>query len=100
LPNQIQGVFHNPTVYKNIALVWVPGHGNFKGIKTADKAATNLQMPSDLKMNTCDLKSKIKKESLATWQHQWEQSINQSDVNYLHKLRWELGSYPSIQSKS
>jgi hypothetical protein len=32
-------------------------------------------MPSNLKMNTCDLKSKIKKESLATWQNQWEQII-------------------------
>jgi hypothetical protein len=42
---------------------------NIQGNETADKAAkaaTKLQMPSDLKMYTCDLKSKIKKESLAT----------------------------------
>jgi hypothetical protein len=39
-------------------------HGN----ETAVKA--------DLKMNTCDLKSKIKKESLATWQNQWEQTTS------------------------
>jgi hypothetical protein len=34
-------------------------------------------MPSDLKMNTCDLKSKVKRVSLATWQKQWELSTNQ-----------------------
>jgi hypothetical protein len=47
----------------------VPGHSNIQGNETADKAATNLQMPSALKMSTCNLKSKIKKESLATWQN-------------------------------
>jgi hypothetical protein len=33
-------------------------------------------MPSDLKMNTCDLKSIIKKETSARWQNQWEQTIS------------------------
>jgi hypothetical protein len=32
-------------------------------------------MQSDLKMNTCDLKSKVKRGTLATWQ--WEQSTSQ-----------------------
>jgi ribonuclease HI len=53
LLNQIQDVIHNLAVNKNIAFVWVPGHSNIQGNKTADKAATNLQMLSDLKMNTC-----------------------------------------------
>jgi ribonuclease HI len=77
LLNQIQDVIHNLVVDKNIAFVWVPGHNNIQGNETSDKAAkaaTNLQMPSDLKMNTCDLKSEIKKESLITWPNQWEQT--------------------------
>jgi hypothetical protein len=41
-----------------------------QGNETADKAATNLQMPSDLKMNTCDFKSKKKA-------YQWDQAIGQ-----------------------
>jgi hypothetical protein len=51
-------------------LPWVPGYRNIQDNETAEKAATNLQLPLDLKMNTCDLKSKIKKESLATWKNQ------------------------------
>jgi hypothetical protein len=73
LLNQIQDVIHKLAVDKNIAFVWVPGHSNMQGNETAEKAATNLQTPSDLKMKTCNLKSKIKKESLATWH---------SDVKY------------------
>jgi ribonuclease HI len=75
LLNQIQDVIHNLAVDKNIAFVWVPRHSNIQGNETAEKAATNLQMLSDLKMNTCNLKSKIKKESLATWH-------SDSDVKY------------------
>jgi hypothetical protein len=79
LLSQIQDVIHNLAVDKNIPFVCVPGHSNIQGNETAAKAAkesTNLQMPPDLKMNTCDLKSKIKKESLATWQNQWEQTTS------------------------
>jgi hypothetical protein len=76
LLNQIQDIIDNLAVDKNIAFVCVPGHSNIQGNGIADKAATNLQMPTDLKMNTCDLKSKIKKESLATWQNQWEQTTS------------------------
>jgi ribonuclease HI len=63
LLNQIQDVIHNLAVDKNIAFVLVPGHNNIQGYETADKASTKLQMSSDLKMNTCDLKSKIKKKA-------------------------------------
>jgi ribonuclease HI len=83
LLNQIQDVIHNLAVYKNIAFVCGPSHSNIQGNETADNtaiAAINLQMPPDLKMNICDLKSKIKKESLATWQKQWEQTT--SHVKY------------------
>jgi hypothetical protein len=63
LLNQIQDDIQNLAVDKNITFVWVPGHSDIQGNETAAKAATNLQMPPDLKMSTCDLKSKIKKES-------------------------------------
>jgi hypothetical protein len=76
LLNQIQDVIHNVAIDKNIAFVWVPGDSNIQGNETADKAASNLQMPSALKMSTCNLKSKIKKESLATWQNQLERTTS------------------------
>jgi ribonuclease HI len=77
LLNQIQEVIHSLEADKNIAFVWdIPGHSNIQANEITDKAAINLQMPLDLKMNTCDLKSKMKKESLATWQNQWEQTTN------------------------
>jgi hypothetical protein len=86
---QIQDVIYNLAVDKNIAFVWVPGHSNIQGYETADKADTNLQMPSDLKMNTCDLKSKIKKESLETWQNQWEQTTSHMLNIKRTTKRWE-----------
>jgi hypothetical protein len=89
LLNQIQDVNHNLAVDKNIAFVWVTGHSNIQGNETADKAATNLQMPSDLKTNTCELKSKIKKESLATWQNQWEQTTSHMLNIKRTTKRWE-----------
>jgi hypothetical protein len=46
-------------------------------------------MPSDLKMNTCDLKSKIKKESLATWQNQWELTTSHMLNIERTTKRWE-----------
>jgi hypothetical protein len=49
-------------------------------IFTAELYATHqalLQMPSDLKMNTCVLISKIKQQNLATLQNQWEQTTSQ-----------------------
>jgi ribonuclease HI len=80
LLNQIQDVIQNLAVDKNITFVWVPGHSDIQGNETAAKAATNLQMPPDLKMSTCDLKLKIKKESLAT--------INMLNIKRTTK-RWE-----------
>jgi hypothetical protein len=71
--SQIKDVIHDLEDDKNIAFVWVSGHCNFQGNETVDKTVkegTNLKMPSDLKMNTCDLKSKVKRVSLATWQNQ------------------------------
>jgi hypothetical protein len=41
----------------NIAFVWVLRYSNIKGNETAEKAVTKLQMLSDLKMKTCDLKN-------------------------------------------
>jgi ribonuclease HI len=95
LLNQIQDVNHNLAVDKNIAFVWVPGPCNIQGNETADKAATNLQMPSDLKMNTCVLKSKIKKESLATWQNQWELT-----TSHMLNIRRTTNKWESIQPQS
>jgi hypothetical protein len=71
------------------SFVWIPGHSNIKGNETAAKVATNLQMPSDLKMKTCDLKSKIKKESLATWKNQWEQTTSHMLNIKRTTKRWE-----------
>jgi hypothetical protein len=76
LLNQIHHVIHNLAVDKKSHSSGCQDIVVFKAMR-ADKAATNLQMPSDLKMNTCDLKSKIKKERLATWQNQWEQTTSQ-----------------------
>jgi hypothetical protein len=53
LLNQIQDVIHNLAVDKNIAFLWVPEYSNIQGNETAEKAAkaaTNLQMPLDLKI--------------------------------------------------
>jgi ribonuclease HI len=77
----LKDVINNLAVDKNIAFVWVPGHSNMQGNEKDAKAAT--------KMNTCDLKSKIKKESLATWQNQWEET-NSHMLNIKRTTkRWE-----------
>jgi hypothetical protein len=96
LLNQIQDVIHNLAVDQNIAFVWVPGHSNNQGNETADKAVTNLQMPSDLKMNTCDLKSKIKKES------NMAKSMGTNNQSYVkYQTNYEtMRIYQSIQPKS
>jgi hypothetical protein len=89
LLDQIQYAIHNLAVDKNIAFVWIPTHSNIQGYEPADKASTKLQMSSDLKMNTCDLKSKIKKESLVTWQNQWEQTTSHMLNIKRTTKRWE-----------
>jgi hypothetical protein len=46
-------------------------------------------------MNTCGLKAKVKRESLAKWQNQWEQSTSQmlnikrttEELNYPDHIR-------------
>jgi hypothetical protein len=89
LLNQIHHVIHNLAVDNTSHS---SGCQDIAIFKTADKAATNLQMPSDFKMNTCDLKSKIKKESLTTWQNQWEQTTSKN-----YKM---MVSYQSVQPNS
>jgi hypothetical protein len=51
-----------------------------QGVETVEKAATILQLPSDLKMNNCNLKSKIKKKLRNMTKSTG--TINQSDVKY------------------
>jgi hypothetical protein len=52
-------------------------------------------MPSDLKMNTCDcdMKSKIIKESIATWQNQWEKTPSHMLNIKRTTKRWDLSKY-------